>query len=226
MRPWDPWKDRGMNLILASSSPRRREILDQLDISYQVRPPEGVDESTINGTAYAACQGRARLKAEWVLSQCDAEEHAVVVGCDTVVAIVSGARERVLGKPADEAEARQMLSVLSGTSHRVASAVAVARPDTPTETAVEISHVTFKKLTDEDIDAYVQSGDPLDKAGAYGIQTMGHDLVASIRGCYLNIVGLPVMLMCGMLGVETTYRCPCQGHQLQTCASGCAPGGC
>jgi predicted house-cleaning NTP pyrophosphatase (Maf/HAM1 superfamily) len=89
---------------------------------------------------------------------------------------------------------------------------------------VEISHVVFRQLTDDAIEAYVRTGDPLDKAGAYGIQTRGHDLVASIRGCYLNIVGLPVMLMCEMLGVETSYRCPCAEHQLQTCASGCKLG--
>ena len=70
----------------------------------------------------------------------------------------------------------------------------------------------------------MRTGDPLDKAGSYGIQTRGHDLVASIRGCYLNIVGLPVMLMCEMLGARTSYRCPCADHQLQTCASGCELG--
>ena len=215
-----------MNLILASSSPRRRDLLDQLGVEYESRPPDGVDESTINGAAYVVCQERARLKAEWVLSQCKDDESPVVVGCDTVVAVVSGSRERMLGKPADEDDARRMLRVLSGSSHRVASAVAIARAEEPTRVVVEISHVTFRPLSDEDIEAYVQTGDPLDKAGAYGIQTRGHDLVASIRGCYLNIVGLPVMLMCEMLGIKTAYRCPCPEHKLQTCASNCALGGC
>ena len=213
-----------MNLILASSSPRRRELLDQLDLPYEARSPDGVDESTVNGTAYSVCQERARLKAEWVLSQCDTEADHVVVGCDTIVAVVRGGQERALGKPGDEDEARKMLRTLSGSVHRVASAIAIAREGVPTRVAVEISHVAFRQLTDDAIEAYVRTGDPLDKAGAYGIQTRGHDLVASIRGCYLNIVGLPVMLMCEMLGVETSYRCPCADHQLQTCASGCKLG--
>ena len=88
-----------MNLILASSSPRRRELLDQLDLPYEAHSPDGVDESTVNGAAYSVCQERARLKAEWVLSQCDTEADHVVVGCDTIVAIVRGGQERALGKP-------------------------------------------------------------------------------------------------------------------------------
>lgn len=210
-----------MNLILASSSPRRRELLDQLDTPYRVRPPEGVNESVVSGTAYSVCQDLARMKAEWVLENHDVDEGAVVVGCDTVVAVVNGGRERILGKPEDKDDARQMLRALSGTSHRVVSGVAIARPGTPTEVAVEVSHVTFRKLREEVIEAYVQSGDPRDKAGAYGIQSDGGELVASIRGCYLNIVGLPVMLLCRMLGLETPYKCPCASHDLQTCPSGC-----
>ncbi len=211
-----------MNLILASSSPRRQELLNQLNLPYRIQPPEGVDESSVSGTAYTVSRELARMKAEWVLENAEATEEAFVVGCDTVVSIVSGAQERILGKPASEAEARQMLGVLSGTSHRVISAVAIARPDAPTRVEAEVSHVTFRKLTEADIDAYVHSGDPMDKAGAYGIQTAGHELVASIRGCYLNIVGLPMMLLCSMLQLETDYACPCAGHELQTCASGCA----
>ena len=215
-----------MNLILASGSPRRRELLDQLGAPYRVQPPEGVDEFTVSGTAYSVSQELARMKAESVLEKCTVDEDTAVIGCDTIVAIVSGARERILGKPAGEKDARRMLHVLSGASHRVVSAVAIARPNTPTEVAVEVSHVTFRKLSEETIDAYVQSGDPLDKAGAYGIQTAGEELVASIRGCYLNIVGLPVMLLCRMLDVETPYKCPCASHDLQTCPSGCGLGDC
>ena len=211
-----------MNLILASSSPRRQELLDQLDIPYRVQVPEGVDESTVSGTAYAVSRELARMKAEWVLENGDAVEDAFVVGCDTVVSIVSGAQERILGKPASETEARQMLGVLSGSSHRVISAVAVARAGSPTRVEAEVSHVTFKKLEEADIDSYVQTGDPMDKAGAYGIQTAGRELVASIRGCYLNIVGLPMMLLCSMLKLETAYTCPCAVQDLQTSASGCA----
>jgi septum formation protein len=211
-----------MNLILASSSPRRRELLDQLNIPYRIQVPEGVDEESVSGTAYSVSRELARMKAEWVLENGEPGEDALVIGCDTVVSIVSGSQERILGKPADEAEARQMLGVLSGTSHRVISAVAVARPSTPTRVEAEVSHVTFRQLKETDIDAYVQSGDPMDKAGAYGIQTAGQELVASIRGCYLNIVGLPLMLLCSMLKLETSYACPCASHDLQTCASGCA----
>lgn len=213
-----------MNLILASSSPRRRELLDQLGVPFRVQPPDGVDESAVGGTAYHVSRELARMKAEWVLGECGAGEDASVIGCDTIVSIVSGSRERILGKPASEEEARQMLSLLSGVSHRVVSAVAIARTDSPTRVEAEVSHVTFRKLSEETIDAYIHGGDPLDKAGAYGIQTAGKELVASIRGCYLNIVGLPVMLLCGMLDLETSYACPCASHDLQTCPSGCSPG--
>ena len=210
-----------MNLILASSSPRRQELLDQLGVPYRIQVPEGVDESSVSGSAYTVSRKLARLKAEWVLENGDATEDAFVVGCDTVVSIVSGAQERILGKPASAAEARQMLGVLSGTSHRVISAVAIAHAGSPTRVEAEVSHVTFKKLKEDDIDSYVQTGDPMDKAGAYGIQTAGRELVASIRGCYLNIVGLPMMLLCSMLKLETAYTCPCAKHDLQTSASGC-----
>lgn len=211
-----------MNLILASSSPRRRELLDQLGVAYRVQPPEGIDESTISGTAYYVTRELSRMKAERALESCDEAEDATVIGCDTIVSIVSGSRERILGKPANEEDARRMLSVLSGVSHRVVSAVALARIGSPTRVETEVSNVTFRKLSEETIDAYVRSGDPLDKAGAYGIQTSGKDLIACIRGCYLNIVGLPVMLLCGMLGLETAYSCPCASHDLQTCPSGCS----
>ncbi len=211
-----------MNLILASSSPRRQELLDQLNIPYRAQAPEGVDETTVTGSAYSVSRELARMKAEWVLENGDTDEDSFVVGCDTVVSVVSGAQERILGKPASEEEARQMLGVLSGTSHRVISAVAIAQAGSPTRIEAEVSHVTFRELEKADIDSYVQSGDPMDKAGAYGIQTAGHDLVASIRGCYLNIVGLPMMLLCSMLELETSYACPCASHDLQTCASGCS----
>ena len=211
-----------MNLILASSSPRRRELLDQLNVPYRIQAPEGVDEAAVSGTAYFVSRELARMKAEWVLENCDPDEDSFVVGCDTVVSIVSGARERILGKPASEAEARQMLGSLSGISHRVISAVAVAHTSTPTRVEAEVSHVTFRKLNEADIDSYVQSGDPMDKAGAYGVQTAGRELIASIRGCYLNIVGLPMMPLCSMLKLETSYACPCASHDLQTCAPGCA----
>ena len=211
-----------MNLILASSSPRRHELLDQLNVPYRVQAPEGVDEGAVSGTAYSVSCELARRKAEWVLENGDPDKDAFVIGCDTVVSIVSGARERILGKPGNEEEARQMLGVLSGVSHRVISAVAVAQAGSPTRVKAEVSHVTFRKLKEADIDAYVLSGDPMDKAGAYGIQTAGREMIASIRGCYLNIVGLPMMLLCNMLKLETSYACPCASHDLQTCASGCS----
>ncbi|MEC8894918.1 MAG: Maf family protein, partial [Planctomycetota bacterium] len=102
-----------MNLILASSSPRRRELLDQLNIPYRVQVPEGVDEESVSGTAYSVSRELARMKAEWVLENCEPGEDSFVVGCDTVVSILSGSHERILGHPAHQSAAPPMRGVHS-----------------------------------------------------------------------------------------------------------------
>jgi len=209
-------------LILASSSPRRQELLVGLGLPFEVVVPAGIDESRVAGSAFAVCRELALRKAGWVLARRPpGGPTPIVIGCDTVVAVVRGGQERILGKPADADDARRMLRVLSGQTHRVLSAVAIRRPDAPPRVETEISHVTLRALRDEDIDAYVASGEPLDKAGAYGIQGCGGSLIASIRGCYLNIVGLPLLLLARLLDVALPPACSCLAHPLQTGSDGC-----
>ena len=207
-------------LILASSSPRRRELMGRLGVPFDVLAPSGVEESDVRGLAFDTCAELARRKAEWVLGEVD-DAGATVIGSDTVVALVRGAQERLLGKPEDEDDARRMLRTLSGLAHRVLSGIAVARRGAPTRVEVEVSHVKFRVLSDEVIESYVATGDPLDKAGAYGIQSVGAGIVSEIRGCYYNIVGLPLTLLARMLDCELEPACDCRGHELQTSSGGC-----
>jgi septum formation protein len=210
-------------LILASSSPRRHELVERLGLPFEVVVPIGVDEKAVRGTACEVCQERALRKARAVLADLDEARDAVVVGCDTVVAVVRGGEEQILGKPETPKEARRMLRVLSGVTHRVLSGVALASVATPERVEVEISHVTFKALTDEEIDAYVATGEPLDKAGGYGIQSVAGALVVGIRGCYYNVVGLPLVLLSRMLGIDPPCACDCRRHPLQRGRGGCEP---
>jgi septum formation protein len=194
--------------------------MGRLGLSFDVLPPSGVDESEVRGLAFDTCAELARRKAEWVLAEVD-DPDATVVGSDTVVALVRGAQERLLGKPADEDDARRMLQLLSGLTNRVLSGIAVARRGAPTRVEVEVSHVKFSVLSDEVIESYVETGDPLDKAGAYGIQSVGAGIVSEIRGCYYNIVGLPLTLLATMLDRELAPACDCGEHELQTSSGGC-----
>ncbi len=181
-----------MKLILASGSPRRREILTDLGYSFDVKtadfdesqvslekPPEGVQ---------ALALGKATAAAE--ATSVDAP--TVFLGSDTVVAL----NDAVMGKPTDEEDARAMLRSLSGRTHVVYTGVALVEKNerdeiVSNETFVEATEVTFFDLTEEEIDWYVRTGEPMDKAGAYGIQGLGRVLVEGIRGDYETVVGLP-----------------------------------
>lgn len=173
-------------LILASGSPRRAELLGILGVDFEIEPPD-VDETRRPGEdpmAYVERLARAKAAAM-------ASPDAVSLGADTVV-VHDG---RVLGKPRHPAEARSMLRRLAAGRHHVLSGVAVAvteRDATVVEVAVETALVHFRPLTDEEIDAYVDSGEPLDKAGAYAIQGKGALLVESIEGHPTTVVGLPL----------------------------------
>ena len=171
-------------LILASSSPRRQELLRQLGISFAVAVP-AVDEHAVHADSPAELVERLALsKARAVAAQ---HPEAIVLGADTVV-VVDG---EILGKPADRAEAERMLSRLSGRSHQVLTGVAVVRGG---EELVghEETVVRFAPLSREQIQWYVETGEPMDKAGAYGIQGRAAALIASISGDYYNVVGLPL----------------------------------
>jgi len=178
-------------VILASQSPRRRELLTLVGIPHTVRPAD-IDEAYWPGERPAAhCERLAREKAAVIARQ---EPDAVVIGSDTIV-VVDG---DVLGKPADEAEARRMLRRLADRSHVVMTAVAVVWRG-ETRSGVEQVGVDFHPLTDAEIDAYIATREPMDKAGAYGIQGFGAAIVARVDGDYFAVMGLPVQRVVRML---------------------------
>ena len=169
-------------VVLASQSPRRRELLALIGIRHEVRPAD-IDETYLTGEQPRAHAERlARGKAEAI-----AAPNAVTIGSDTIV-VVDG---HVLGKPRDEADAARMLRQLSGRSHVVITAVA-ARWRGRLLSAVEEVGVTFRTLSDEDIRAYIATGEPMDKAGAYGIQGFGATIVERVDGDYFAVMGLPL----------------------------------
>ncbi len=179
-------------LVLASASPRRRELLAALGLTPPVRPVD-VDETPIDGEAAVDCVLRlARAKAE-----ASARPGELVLAADTLV-VLDGA---ILGKPKDPREARAMLGRLSGRDHLVQTGVAVRDGDTAAvAAAVETTRVTIAPITAEQIADYVATGEPLDKAGAYAIQGLGAVFVERIDGNYSNVVGLPLPLTRRLFG--------------------------
>jgi septum formation protein len=170
-------------LILASRSPRRHEILTAAGIPHRVLAAE-VNESVRPGESAAEYVRRlAREKAEAVA----AAPGDVVLGADTVV-VVDG---EILGKPADAAAARAMLGRLAGREHEVITGICLRGPAGTVEDA-EATRVCFLPLSAAEIDAYVASGEPMDKAGAYAIQGLASKFVSRVEGCYFNVVGLPL----------------------------------
>jgi len=171
-------------VILASQSPRRRELLSIVGITHEVVPAD-IDETPRAGELPTVHSERlAREKASLVS---DRAPGALVIGADTIV--VAG--DLILGKPGDDADARSMLRLLSGRTHMVYTAVAIAR-DGMVDSEVEGVQVAFRELSDADITAYVATGEPSDKAGAYGIQGFGSTLVDRIQGDYFAVMGLPL----------------------------------
>ncbi len=170
--------------ILASASPRRKQLLEQAGYAFEIVVSDA-DESLPAGiTPEKAVRRNAARKAQAVAAT---NPGAVVLGCDTVVAIDG----EILGKPQDEAEAKAMLRRLSGNTHTVYSGVCITNGETETVFAVA-TEVTFYALSDRTIDAYAATKEPMDKAGAYGIQGLGCVLVKEISGDYSNVVGLPL----------------------------------
>jgi septum formation protein len=177
-------------VILASASPRRRELLLLVGIAHKVQPMD-IDESYLEGeTPRQHAERLARGKAAAVMET----NGAVVVGSDTIV-VVDGT---VLGKPRDRAHARDMLRRLSGRSHTVMTGVAV-RWDGRMASGLEEVGVTFRALSDDDIDRYIDTGEPMDKAGAYGIQGYGATIVERVDGDYFAVMGLSLIRLVGLL---------------------------
>ncbi|HTA78635.1 MAG TPA: Maf family protein [Terracidiphilus sp.] len=185
-----------MDLVLASASPRRRELLAQCGFSFAVQPAHIPEEPLPNEEAIAYVTRLARQKAEAVFHQLSSEQSAAlqVLGADTTVCVDN----QILGKPADAADAARMLRLLSGRTHRVITGVAVVTTSR-TEVAAEITGVRFLALSEEDIAAYVATGEPMDKAGAYAIQGRAARWIPRIVGDYSNVVGLPLALVATIL---------------------------
>jgi septum formation protein len=173
-------------LILASASPRRRELLAAAGLSFIVRPAD-VDERPYPDETPAeyACR-LAREKADAV----DAPEEAVVLGADTVVVL----EEHLLEKPRDPQDAARMLRLLSGRTHEVITGICL-RLGSRRVVDLARTRVEFAALSAREIEAYVASGEPMDKAGAYGIQGLASKFVERVDGCYFNVVGLPLALV-------------------------------
>jgi septum formation protein len=174
-------------LILASASPRRREILANAGIAHQVVVPSGVDESVRPGEDPVHYVRRLALeKAHAVQTPAD----DIILAADTSV-VVDG---EILGKPQDQAEARWMIHRLSGREHTVLTGICLRRGEEAVVDSAE-SRVRFISLSEHEVSAYVASGEPMDKAGGYGIQTLASKFVERIDGCYFNVMGLPVALV-------------------------------
>ena len=174
-----------MRVVLASRSPQRPEILERLGVEFEVRVPE-VEELT-EGEPQEVVVENAGRKARAV-----AEPGALVIGCDTEV-LLDGA---VLGKPRDEAEARQYLERLSGREHAVLSGLVLCGPGAEEErTGVARSQVTFHELDHAAVERYLRSGEWRERAGGYAIQGLGAALVAAVRGDISNVIGLPTALL-------------------------------
>lgn len=182
-----------MKIILASQSPRRKELLERMGIKDFETISPNVDERAFHGLPPEELV--RRLSAEKAAAVAGkVGEDAVVIAADTVVAL-EGA---VLGKPADELDAFKMLSALSGVRHQVYTGVTVCRGGEK-QTAHEVTDVTFRELSEREIEDYISTGEPMDKAGAYGIQGYGALLIQGISGDYYNVMGLPVCRLSGML---------------------------
>ncbi|MFA6836222.1 MAG: Maf family protein [Fibrobacteraceae bacterium] len=188
-----------LNVILASASPRRMDILRQLRIPFRAEPSHFSED------------GNGRPPQEWPLyfSEGKALEVSMrfpsdyVLGFDTLVFLDS----LPFGKPKDRAQAMQMLTLLNGKTHSVVTGVALAKNGKIVESSEETTFVTFRNVSPKELETYVDSKEPMDKAGAYAIQGLGARLVFSINGCFYNVVGLPVARTLNMLERLGDLKC-------------------
>ncbi len=186
-------------LILASASPRRRELLAQAGYTFEVQPAHVNEDLRADEDPVAYVVRLARDKAQAVFAAANDPE-AIVLGADTTVTLDG----HILAKPEDAADAARMLRLLSGRTHRVITGVALATAK-GVEVAAEITGVQFHTLSDEEIAAYIATGEPMDKAGAYGIQGLAARWIPRVVGCYFNVVGLPIALVATMLEQASSF---------------------
>jgi septum formation protein len=181
----------GSRVVLASASPRRRDLLNLIGIAHEVHPAN-IDETMRPREAPRRYAERlAREKASAIATR---DPDLITIGADTVVVI----NRKVLGKPADPSDAARMLRMLSGREHTVITAVAVSR-GRKLRSAIEEVRVKVRRLRDDEIDEYIAMGEPMDKAGAYGIQGYGATIVERIEGDYFAVMGLPLVRLVGLM---------------------------
>ncbi|CED93154.1 MULTISPECIES: Maf family protein [Romboutsia] len=182
-----------MNIILASASPRRKEILENASVKFEVMA-SSIEELTLDGES--PCQMVMRLAFEKGMDIASRQKNDLIISADTIVVIDN----TVLGKPENEIEARKMITSLSGRTHQVITGISLINLDNNKKIIdYVISNVKFKNLSEEDINDYIRTKESLDKAGAYGIQGYGALLVDEIQGDYFNIVGLPISRLSDLL---------------------------
>ncbi|RXS97550.1 Maf family protein [Silvibacterium dinghuense] len=182
-------------LVLASASPRRKELLTRAGFDFTVMPGDIPEEPREGESPIAYVTRLAREKAEAVRAKLPDADQRMILAADTTVVAPNG---EILGKPVDDADAARMLRLLSGATHQVATGVAVLAGEI-TEVAAEVTWVTFATVSDAEITAYIATGEPRDKAGAYGIQGAASRFIPRVDGCFFNVVGLPVALVASMI---------------------------
>jgi septum formation protein len=186
-------------VVLASASPRRRQLLDLIGIAHEVRPANIDETMRPRETPRRHAERLAREKASAIAKR---DPDLITIAADTIVVV----NRKVLGKPRDAADAARMLALLSGREHVVTTAVAVSRGK-KLRSAVEEVRVRFRRLREDEIEAYIATGEPMDKAGAYGIQGYGATIVERIEGDYFAVMGLPIVRLIGLLrDVGVRYR--------------------
>lgn len=187
-------------VVLASSSPRRRELLNLIGIAHEVRPANLDESMRPRETPRRHAERLARDKASAIAMR---DPDLITIAADTIVVI----NRKVLGKPIDKEDAARMLAMLSGREHTVITAVAVSRGK-KLRSAIEEVKVKFRRLREDEIEAYIATGEPMDKAGAYGIQGYGATIVERVEGDYFAVMGLPLVRLVGLMrdvGVQYTF---------------------
>jgi septum formation protein len=174
-----------IEIVLGSSSPRRRDLLSKVGLTYEVVRPETIEQRKEGESPKDYVERNAREKGEWVVKSVG--DNPVVISADTIVVL----GEQILEKPKSEAEAKRMLSSLSGNTHTVITGVCIAR-GAKTRVFSSTTDVVIKNLSSTEIDNYIKSGEPMDKAGAYAAQGIGSYMVKKLVGSYANVVGLPI----------------------------------
>ena len=196
-----------VRIVLASNSPRRKDLLRQIGVPFEqiASPAAEPDPGELGPDRHVVHSARAKARAVRDLLERKGltKSPTIVIGADTVVSVDGD----MLGKPADENQSREMLLRLSGRVHQVYTGVVVIRPEGGELAASVVTDVAIKALSPREVETYATSGEPLDKAGAYGIQGMAARFVERVDGCYYNVVGLPLSRLCEMLE-EAGYELP------------------